>query len=103
MVTREAAIKTARSFIDECIKNGLSFEKVLLFGSFAEDKVHEWSDIDLLMVSDQFTENIFNNLKLFSKINIKYPEIEVHPYSTKQFIEGNNFMNEIVKRSIILI
>ena len=102
MVTRDIAISKARSFIDECRRNGLSFEKVLLFGSYAEDKAHEWSDIDLLMISDQFTDNIFDNLKLFSKINIKYPEIEAHPYSTRHFIEGNDFMNEILKTSIVL-
>ncbi|RLD91197.1 MAG: hypothetical protein DRJ13_17595 [Bacteroidetes bacterium] len=31
----------------------------------------EWSDIDLLLISDQFGDNIFDNLKLYSRINIK--------------------------------
>lgn len=103
MVTRDAAISEAQSFINECKRNGLSFKKVLLFGSYAEDKAHEWSDIDLLMISDQFTGNIFHDLKLFSKINIKYPQIEAHPYSYKHFIEGNDFINEISKTGSVIV
>ncbi|MDT3740887.1 MAG: nucleotidyltransferase domain-containing protein [Candidatus Kapabacteria bacterium] len=102
MVTREIAINTAKSFINECIAGGLNFHKVFLFGSAAKDKMHEWSDIDLLLISDQFTDNVFENLKLYSRINIKYPIIETHPYPTSFFYSGDDFINEINKESIEL-
>lgn len=83
MVTRETAINTAKSFIFDCQSSGLTFHKVLLFGSAARNMTHEWSDIDLLLISDQFGDNIFENPKLYSMVNIKYPVIETHPkYST---------------------
>jgi predicted nucleotidyltransferase len=100
MVTREIAINTAKSFVHECNLNGLTFYRVLIFGSVAKDKIHEWSDIDLLLVSDQFGDNIFENLKMYSKINIRYPIIETHPYPTNYFKTGDDFINEIVKESI---
>ena len=64
--------------------------------------MHEWSDIDLLLISDQFSENIFDNLKLYSKINIKYPLIETHPYPTSYYINGDSFIEQITKESIEL-
>jgi predicted nucleotidyltransferase len=100
MVTRENAIKTAQSFVRECLGHGLSFYKVFLFGSYAKDLAHEWSDIDLLLVSDQFGDNIFDNLKLYSKINIKYPIIETHPYPTEYFRTGDDFIAEILKECV---
>ena len=103
MVTRETAIKTAKSFIFDCQANGLTFHKVLLFGSAARDMTHEWSDIDLLLISDQFGNNVFDNLKLYSKINIKYPVIETHPYPTKYYYEGDAFINEISKESVEIL
>ncbi len=103
MVTREAAITTAKLFISECQSKGLSFYKVLLFGSFAKNQMHEWSDIDLLLVSDQFNNNVFENLKLYSKINIKYPIIVTHPYPTYYFKQGDDFISEISKDSIQLV
>lgn len=51
MVTRESAIKDARSFIHECKKNGVTFYKAILFGSAAKDEMHEWSDFDLLLLN----------------------------------------------------
>jgi predicted nucleotidyltransferase len=100
MVNKQIAIKTAHSFVEECKKEGLSFHKVLLFGSVVEDMVHEWSDIDLLLISDEFNENLFDNLKLYSKINIKYPIIETHPYTTAHFLHGDEFIDRISKNSI---
>lgn len=100
MVTREIAINTAKSFVRDCKSNGLTFYKVLLFGSTVKNQAHEWSDIDLLLISDQFGDNIFENLKLYSRINIKYPIIETHPYPIKEYEEGNAFINYISKESV---
>lgn len=100
MVTRESAIKTAQYFINDCNSIGLTFFRVFLFGSMAKGNIHEWSDIDLLLISDQFNDNVFDNLKLYSKINIKYPIIETHPYPTNYFLDGDSFINEVIKESI---
>jgi predicted nucleotidyltransferase len=102
MASREFAIKTATEFVNECRSKGLSFFKILLFGSYARGEVTEHSDIDLLLVSDQFTNNVFENLKLYSRINIKYPIIETHPYPTSAYLEGNDFIKEIEKESIVI-
>ncbi|HSM46966.1 MAG TPA: nucleotidyltransferase domain-containing protein [Draconibacterium sp.] len=102
MVTKEIAINTAKSFVQDCKLNGLNFYKVFLFGSVVKGNMHNWSDIDLLLISDQFNENVFDNLKLYSKINIKYPIIETHPYPTNYFKTGDSFINEILKESIEL-
>jgi predicted nucleotidyltransferase len=103
MVNREYAINATKLFIADCTAQGLYFDKVFLFGSSITENVHEGSDIDLLLVSKQFTNNPFENLKLYSKINIKYPLIETHCYSTKYYLEGNEFIKEIQKNCIELI
>lgn len=100
MVTREIAINTAKSFVRDCKSNGLTFYKVFLFGSVVKGNIHEWSDIDLLLISDQFNDNVFDNLKLYSKINIKYPIIETHPYPTDYYMDGDSFINEVLMESI---
>lgn len=100
MAPREIAIKTASEFVQECRVRGLNFYKVLLFGSYARNIAHPYSDIDLLLVSEQFTDNVFENLKLYSKINIKYPMIETHPYTISAYLSGDEFISEIEKESI---
>jgi predicted nucleotidyltransferase len=100
---QETALNLAKSFIKECLSNGLTFYKVFLFGSVARNQASEWSDIDLLLISDAFSDNVFDNLKLYSRINIKYPLIETHPYPTKYYLEGDDFINEISKYSIEVV
>ena len=100
MVTQQTAIKTARAFVQDCQAIGLVFDKVLLFGSAGQGITHESSDIDLLLVSKLFTDDIFVNLKHYSAVNIRYPLIETHPYSYKQFVMGDEFIAQVEKEGI---
>ncbi|MEN9448448.1 MAG: hypothetical protein RJA25_1738 [Bacteroidota bacterium] len=102
MVTRQAAINMAKTFVQECKESGLHLTDAFLFGSVVKNTQHESSDIDVVLVSENFTDNIFENLRLFSKINIKYPLIEVHPYSPESFLEATDFIQEISKYKIAL-
>jgi predicted nucleotidyltransferase len=100
MVTQQIAVNTAHAFVQDCRAIGLTFDKVLLFGSTAQGSIHEGSDIDLLLISKKFTDDLFANLKQYSLINIRYPLIETHPYSYQQFAEGDDFIKHIEKEGI---
>jgi len=95
MLTREIAIKQATDFITDCIKYGIHIEKAILFGSVAKNEQREFSDIDIALISDEFTKNFIANSRLTSKINIKYPLIEVHHFNSDYFKQGDPFINEI--------
>jgi len=93
MLTREIAIKQATDFILDCFKYGISIEKAILFGSIAKNEQREYSDIAL--ISNQFTDNFILNNKLTSKINIRFPLIEVHHFNSDYYKKGDPFINEI--------
>ena len=100
MVTQQTAINTARAFVQDCKAIGLTFDKVLLFGSHARNAAHEGSDIDLLLISKKFQDDIFANLKQYARVNIRYPMVETHPYSFEQYLEGDEFLAQITKEGI---
>ncbi len=95
MLTRETAIDQAINFIFDCFKYGINVEKAILFGSIAKNEHKETSDIDIALISKQFSKNFVYNNRLTSKINIKYPLIEVHHFNTDYFNDGDPFINEI--------
>jgi predicted nucleotidyltransferase len=95
MLTKEIAIKQATDFILACIQNGIAIEKAVLFGSVAKNEQREYSDIDVALVSSQFTTNFISNTKLTSKINIRFPLIEVHHFNAEYYKQGDPFIAEI--------
>jgi len=96
MFTREIAIKQAQDFVTDCIRYGINIQKAILFGSYAKNQFRDTSDIDLALISDSFSLNFIENTKLTSKINIKYPSIEVHHFNTSYFEKGDPFIDEII-------
>ena len=100
MFTQETAINMINKFVEACRQKEILFNKVILFGSVANGKAHEDSDIDVALVSDQFTGNPFSDWHLLSPINIRFAEIEPHPYSSEYFELGDPFIEEIKKTGI---
>jgi predicted nucleotidyltransferase len=103
MLNRKISIEEVKKFLFEVKTSGIDLYKAILFGSAARDEMNESSDIDLLIVSDNFSNNVFENLRLYSKINIKYPDIETHPFSTQYFEESDPFIEEIKRTGIEII
>ena len=95
MYSRKTAIESAQRFVSDCIKAGIQIDKAILFGSYAKGEQHKFSDIDLALISKQFTLNFLHNNKFTSKINIYYPDIEVHHFNTDYFNSGDPFTYEI--------
>jgi len=102
MYSRKAAIERASDFIKECLDSKIPLEKVILFGSHAKKEQRESSDVDLALVSSQFTKNFLKNNRTTSKINIRYPQIEVHHFRKEDFEKGNPFVDEIIKTGNLL-
>jgi predicted nucleotidyltransferase len=52
----QTILSTIRQYIQALENHGLPVTKVVLFGSQVTGNVHEWSDIDLLVISKRFDE-----------------------------------------------
>lgn len=103
MLTKKGAIKIVKEFINACEENNISFSKVILFGSMVSGKNHEYSDIDVALVSQKFNEKPFRNWSLLTPVKIKskkFLSIEPHPFSEKYFKEGDPFIEEIKKTGL---
>ena len=103
MLTKENAIKEAKAFVEACKNKGIAIEKAILFGSVAKGRQHEYSDIDLALVSNQFSKNFISNTKMTTPVNIKFPAIEVHHFNNDYFKQGDPFINEINATGLVII
>ena len=76
-------------------QNGFGVQKAILFGSMAKGNPHEYSDIDLAVWSEQFTDNYFSNIEKTAFIKRQFTNIELHPFAINETEETNPFIEEI--------
>jgi len=101
MFTQQIAIDVVENYAREIRGSGINLRKVILYGSFAKGTQHEWSDIDVALVADEF-EGLPTDHSYFSFIGIKTPyrRIEANTYSTDYFQQGDPFIDEIKNTGI---
>jgi len=103
MLTQKAVIGVIKKITDETRKSGLNLKRVVLYGSYSRNEQHEWSDIDVAFVADEFKNIGFEDVKLFVRQLVKYPHLNISPrtYNTKDFTpERDPFVEEILRTGI---
>jgi predicted nucleotidyltransferase len=97
MLTQQNAIDISKKFIKELKDSGLNIRKAYLYGSFLDNRQHEYSDIDLAIVADEFIGVGPVDLKLFLSILRNYRTIHAKTYSIDDITEKDPFWEEIIK------
>jgi len=102
MVTQQAALIRVQQFLEEVRQLGVPLRQAILFGSFARNEQHEYSDIDVALVADNFTGAAFIDSKPFIYSIVKHIDIEPHTFSPAQFTDWNPFVQEIKRTGIVV-
>lgn len=80
-------------------------EKVILFGSLADGNIHEWSDIDLLIIKKTEKRPIERILEICQLAKLKVG-IDLFVYTPEEFNmlikEGASFITTVVKEGEVL-
>ena len=94
-------INIIKKFIDEARKDNIRISQVVLFGSYANGTNHEYSDIDLAVVSEDFEGISFYDSQKLTKAMLRTSiDIETHPYRPEDFTLSNPFAKEIIQSGI---
>ena len=79
-------------------------EKIILFGSFAYGKPHEWSDVDLLVVMQTYSE-VSQSIRITLAFDREFP-LDLIVWTPKRLAfwlkEGDSFLQEITSKGIVL-
>ena len=93
-------IKTIDKFIKETNKR-FAIKRVVLFGSFVDGRYKKYSDIDLALVSKNFTGNRFlDKDKIRKYIVAVNTDISPMPFRPEDFTTDDFFVEEILKYGI---
>ena len=97
----DAELKTTIDKYIEKISHHYKIDAVYLFGSHAKGTTHEWSDIDLAIISNDIKDETDDMGNLFYLTRGVDTRIEPHPINTAEFRNREtSFIHEIINTGI---
>ncbi|BFH73907.1 nucleotidyltransferase domain-containing protein [Sulfurisphaera javensis] len=98
---RDEVINQVKDFANE-VKNKLGKVTVILYGSYARGDFNFWSDIDVILVSEAFT-----NVRFLDRYEMfpHKPGFEVKPYTPEEFkkMMGKISWKEALKYKVVVV
>ena len=95
---------TIDNYLASLKENNIPIKQAILFGSYARGNYHEWSDIDLALVSDIFEGNRIDDRGKIRRITLRVSsDIEVLPYPPEDFNSDDPFVKEIMETGIRIV
>ena len=95
--------KVIRIFLDE-IRKTYRLDSAYLFGSHAKGTSNQWSDIDLAVVSPDFSEDLYEELLALMRLAAEIDDrIEPRPFRPDMFTPNEPLVEEIQKHGLKLI
>jgi len=86
----KSIIDAIQRYLNVLYENGISTEKAILFGSHARGDAREYSDIDVLVLSDRFDHDRWaDNSQLWRLTLEADTRIQPIPVGVRQFIEDD--------------
>ncbi|VEN73620.1 Nucleotidyltransferase [Candidatus Desulfarcum epimagneticum] len=91
-------------YIKTLNENNVPIKEAILFGSYARGDYHQWSDIDIALVSDIFVGDRMDDKDKIRRVTLSVgSEIEVLPFSPRDFNLKNPLVREIIQTGIRLV
>ena len=95
-------VKSIQSFI-KLVQRQQQVDAIYLYGSYAKGIATKWSDIDLAIVSSDFSDDLFQEQVRLMQLAAKVDDrIEPRPFTLTSFKLTEPLVNEIQKTGIRL-
>lgn len=100
---KAGTIKIISKLLTSLKNNKIKIREAYLFGSWAKETNTKYSDIDVALISDDFTGIRYFDIKKIGRIvrNVDY-RIEVHTFSSSDADESM-FLDEIIRDGIKIL
>ena len=106
MVKTPPQLKRAINRYVASLNQYIRIEKVILFGSYADGRAHDLSDIDLAVISPDFDgKSLYKRAALLAKARVDCdPAIESLAYGSKQYAHADrqSFIGELKRTGMIV-
>lgn len=106
-MAKKTNLRTIKNIVKKyalLLKENIKVKNVYLFGSYADNRANEYSDIDVAVISDKFSGDPVDDMVYLMRFRRNLDlRIEPHPFTTKEFKKSNPFVNEIIKKGVKIL
>ena len=92
--------KAVADFIER-LQKGIRIEAVILYGSYAQGAPHEWSDVDIAVISPDFEGlSLSKRQEILSRLSLgRYPRLAPIGYPSSEYDDPApaSFLREIIR------
>ena len=100
---QSTAFKVVKKYINYLENNQFNIQNAYIFGSYANGKFNDNSDIDLAIILNNVPNSFMMQIQLM-KLSRKFDtRIEPHPFDETDFNPSNPFANEILNKGIQIV
>lgn len=101
---KQGILEEIERYIEVLIKNKINPNKIILFGSFAKGETHQYSDIDIAVISDQFGRDEIEEMMKLARLTIDVSDrIEAIPLTNNNLkLKYHSLIGEINKYGKII-
>ena len=99
-----AVLKIIAEFKKVLQKNGTKVDRLILFGSYADGHPHEGSDIDLVVISQDFeNKDFWERIEILTEAICEvFEPIEAIPMTPSEWEKGDSMIVEFAKNGEVV-
>ena len=104
MVERNDQIDFCINAFLQKVRRKYRISRAYIFGSYAKGDSREWSDIDLAIVSPDFSDDLFEEMVYLMRLAASIDDrIEPRPFTKEAFNRNDPLVDEIEKHGIQIV
>lgn len=101
---RDKTLDIIKDFLDLLAKDKINIQKAYLYGSYANKSNNQYSDIDLALVSDDFSGDLWEDRRQLREYkSLVSWDISPMPYKVSEFEISQFAKDEIIGKGIRII
>jgi len=90
-----------KEYLNVLLHNSIPIETMILFGSYAKGSFHEWSDIDVAIVSSIFEGERIKDKNKIRRLTLSVSsDLEIFPYNPNDFDNEDPLVHEILSTGV---
>jgi len=100
MLDKTTVREIAARYAEE-VKNILKPDAIILFGSYVNGEPHEWSDIDIAVVINDFQGNWFETASMLCSLTRRV-SIDIEPHLLDETCDKSGFVSHVIKTGEVI-